>query len=169
MYDWEEQNMRRLVTFGLLVEFRVFQPVVVPKTDELLVKTGKNENLLAENIALWSDKGWLRSLTAERTWDRDCRLVSPPSSKWRDLASRQSFLLFFLLWPDTAINGCAKELFSTDLAWFWAVSEILWLEIWLLRAFKAAIEQMKGTCIFIVFIQPRTQCKLQKHLHALLP
>ena len=49
--------MRRLVTFGLLVEFRVFQPVVVPKTDELLVKTGKNENLLAENIALWSDKG----------------------------------------------------------------------------------------------------------------
>ena len=78
--DWEKQNMWRLVTIDLSVEFRLFKPANVHGR-ELLLKTGK--------MPIYSQRtqryGALRMTTICNRWPHveHCRLVFPRSSKWR--------------------------------------------------------------------------------------
>ena len=132
--DWEEQNMWRLVTIDLLVDFCFFKPVDVRKRG-LLVKTRGKMRIYSHKIQRY---GALRmtTISISRPQVKHCRIVFPRSSKWRELESRQSFFFFFS-YNQAQLSPGAKIMFSNDPAWFWAVSEEFWLEMRLLLAFKA--------------------------------
>ena len=148
----------QLVRIGLSADFRWIEPVDVCKR-ELLVKTGKKMRIYLQKTQRY---GALRMTTISNRWPHvgHCRLVFPRSFKWRKLMRRHSFQFFSHI-TRHSYHRMSQNIVLDDLGWFWAVSERFSLEMRLLRAFKAAIEQIKCTfanwCLFVVFMQPGTQ------------
>ena len=155
MCDWEDQ--KRLVTINLSVDFRLLKSVIVRK-GELLLKTGKNANLLAETPCY----GTLRMTTISNHWPHvgHCKVVSQLSSRWRgELVSALKFYIFLLIY--TTRHSYQRINQNVVLEWSCRILSSLrkaFIVIWLLRAFYAAMVEIKCTfanwCLFYVFVQP---------------